>query len=945
MRLRILAGALCLVAFTLVATADVVLHPGYVTGSVGLSGWSFDGGSVSVYSNTTGYAGSSSFTGASSYSVTVEGGQTFDSVNENLYSNSSSTSFSLSVSSPFTVGIGDTVIQNMYAAGASVQASVTATGATMNYFYATAYGSQGSNTFFSGTSYGYNGAGATMPVAATTSDIHVYINVYLTVNDANGNSCPEYRYYTTTIPGGVSAGGSASVSTAFDLTGEVCPSGAGSATGTINLNGLPSGTTFNGTFYMIGPDFQYQSYTSHPFTYLLNNLKVGSYYTYAYETFAAPFSSSLALPNNGEYFTTITDGTTTTRDFIFDAGTVSGTMTLNGPIANAPSPYDNRYFFFAPDYTQAWPPPNYGGSSSVPLGSGASNPYGAVLTTGRWTSGFGGNIYLLNPDNSIHEYQGFSTYGVSKVDIASAGASVSVDQSLDTSEADLVFDVIVPSGQSPVLISNPNAYLSSYDAATGRSANINAYSYEQNAATPTLHVIGAPGHYTFDAYATVRNSYTKFVSSSINIGTPSNTPVGTNVDVPLLDAFGNGLNVDVTYSQVTKAGDTSGSTTNVGPAPPGSFQILQPFGGAKYLSINTTATFTPPVKIAIQYNPADLGLLAPGQEKNLQLWHYNCSTTPCAWEMINDPPPPDPTNPDVVNHIIYGKTNSFSVFALMLPQQSAHPPNVACVGTQANPVVIATAPGMCAQTVTSTNGLAGSCSDGGGGVASCNLNGSSSLSLVPGDYSILVEGTSNDGATASCTSYVRVADMERPSISCPAPMTVECTGPTTPVALTASAGDNCGVASSSCSPSAFGLGGTPASCVASDAAGNASSCSTSVTVVDTTAPSLTLSASPTVLWPPNHALVPINLSYSASDVCDPHPAVSCTASSNQPASGGGSGNTNPDVVWSNGKLFLRAERAGTLGDRVYTVSCTATDASGNTRTATTTVTVPHDQSK
>ena len=50
-------------------------------------------------------------------------------------------------------------------------------------------------------------------------------------------------------------------------------------------------------------------------------------------------------------------------------------------------------------------------------------------------------------------------------------------------------------------------------------------------------------------------------------------------------------------------------------------------------------------------------------------------------------------------------------------------------------------------------------------------------------------------------------------------------------------------------------------------------------------------------------------------------------------------------MWQNGNLSLRAERAGTAGDRIYTITCTAKDASGNTSVAKTTVTVPHDQGK
>ena len=50
--------------------------------------------------------------------------------------------------------------------------------------------------------------------------------------------------------------------------------------------------------------------------------------------------------------------------------------------------------------------------------------------------------------------------------------------------------------------------------------------------------------------------------------------------------------------------------TNVGPAPPASFTVGQPFNGATYLSLTTTATFSGPVKIAIEYDPSKLNIQA-----------------------------------------------------------------------------------------------------------------------------------------------------------------------------------------------------------------------------------------------------------------------------------------------------------------------------------------------
>jgi hypothetical protein len=79
-----------------------------------------------------------------------------------------------------------------------------------------------------------------------------------------------------------------------------------------------------------------------------------------------------------------------------------------------------------------------------------------------------------------------------------------------------------------------------------------------------------------------------------------------------------------------------------------------------------------------------------------------------------------------------------------------------------------------------------------------------------------------------------------------------------------------------------------------------------------------VTAAPALLWPPNHELVPIALSAAASGAA-------------------------PDVVWQDGHLSLRAERSGGGGDRVYTITCAATDAAGNASAASAQVVVPHDQ--
>jgi hypothetical protein len=212
--------------------------------------------------------------------------------------------------------------------------------------------------------------------------------------------------------------------------------------------------------------------------------------------------------------------------------------------------------------------------------------------------------------------------------------------------------------------------------------------------------------------------------------------------------------------------------------------------------------------------------------------------------------------------------------------------------------------------------------------------------------------------TASCTGTVTVNDLEKPAITCLAP-TVECTSPAGAVVanLIGAVSDNCGIQSQGCVPpegSTFPLGVDPFTCTATDTSSNTNSCTSAVTVADTTPPVIqSIVASPDTLWPPNHKYVRIAITAAATDVCDTSPSCRVVSvTSNEPVLGPGSGHTDPDwIIDDPGPktspahlgVRLRAERSGRLTGRVYTIRLSCGDASGNTTPGLTTVTVAHDQ--
>jgi hypothetical protein len=214
--------------------------------------------------------------------------------------------------------------------------------------------------------------------------------------------------------------------------------------------------------------------------------------------------------------------------------------------------------------------------------------------------------------------------------------------------------------------------------------------------------------------------------------------------------------------------------------------------------------------------------------------------------------------------------------------------------------------------------------------------------------------------TDTCSANVRVVDTIQPNITCPAPITVECTtaGGTSASNATITGFLGGATATDVCDPSLpitnnapgfFNLGTTPVQFLTADDSFNSSACSANVSVVDTTPPIIgSLTANPSSLWPPNHRLVPIRLTVSISDVCDANAAASCqivSVASNEPVDGTGDGDTGPDwVITGPLTLQLRAERAGNRNGRVYTVTIACSDGSGNTSTRTVPVVVAHDQS-
>jgi hypothetical protein len=124
--------------------------------------------------------------------------------------------------------------------------------------------------------------------------------------------------------------------------------------------------------------------------------------------------------------------------------------------------------------------------------------------------------------------------------------------------------------------------------------------------------------------------------------------------------------------------------------------------------------------------------------------------------------------------------------------------------------------------------------------------------------------------------------------------------------------------------------------------------STSLTVsavgvlADTTPPVITsLSTSAPSLWPPNHKMVAVTVTATATDNAGPVTTRILSVTSNEPDNGQGDGDTANDIqITGPMTVKLRAERSGNGNGRIYTITVEAEDGAGNATTGVVTVVVP-----
>ena len=236
------------------------------------------------------------------------------------------------------------------------------------------------------------------------------------------------------------------------------------------------------------------------------------------------------------------------------------------------------------------------------------------------------------------------------------------------------------------------------------------------------------------------------------------------------------------------------------------------------------------------------------------------------------------------------------------------------------------------------------------GSVAVTLSNASGSNFALGTTTVTATATDRSGNTATGSFTVTVRDTVAPVVTTPANITAEATSAAGATVNFAASVFDVGGATLSYSKapgSVFPLGTTTVTVTATDAAGNTSVAKMfTVTVRDTTKPVFTaLSTNAPTLWPPNHKMVAVTVSGTATDAGGAVTYRILSVTSSEPDNGLGDGDTANDISITGAMTVnLRAERSGKGNGRTYTITVEAKDVSGNVTTKTVTVSVPKDQS-
>jgi hypothetical protein len=220
------------------------------------------------------------------------------------------------------------------------------------------------------------------------------------------------------------------------------------------------------------------------------------------------------------------------------------------------------------------------------------------------------------------------------------------------------------------------------------------------------------------------------------------------------------------------------------------------------------------------------------------------------------------------------------------------------------------------------------------GSASCILSQIPKGPFQVGSHNVTLTATNDLGASNQCSATVIVIDKTPPSITAPPPLTLS-TGPgatqcgvhVNELAFKTLVNDNCpGVRTSQSGVPhgwVFPVGSTTIINTATDSSGNTATATQTVTVIDNTPPTITMLTGASS-FPANHKMIDFTVNYNATDNCDQPVCQISSVTSNESIS------SSDYTIVDAHHVKLRADCLGSVNPRIYTITVSCSDASGNT---------------
>lgn len=214
------------------------------------------------------------------------------------------------------------------------------------------------------------------------------------------------------------------------------------------------------------------------------------------------------------------------------------------------------------------------------------------------------------------------------------------------------------------------------------------------------------------------------------------------------------------------------------------------------------------------------------------------------------------------------------------------------------------------------------------------------VTCAPASGSVFPLGTTTVQCSAgnqSGTFLVHVVDTTAPALSLPADIITSDTTVTWSSSATDLVDGGVAVTCNPPSGSTFPVGTSTVNCTAADTRGNTANGSFSVTVNQQPGGrTITITASPDKLWPPDHKLIDVTLTVTTSDNTPVTAEIVNVASSETDPDD----NTSPDwIITGPLTLKLRAEKSAQAKVRIYTIDVKVTDEDNNLYLERATVTV------